>query len=78
MNQTYSHNDLLSLIYGETQDNCVDFKVKQEILVNDALAAEYRELKNAVSILNANELSPKSSTVNAILQKSKRTEKELV
>lgn len=77
MQETFTQNHLLESIYNEL-DGCVDFKLKKELLTNTVLAEEYRELKKAVSLLNQNELSPKSSSVNAILNRSKRKEVELV
>ena len=76
MQETFTHNHLLQSIYNEL-DTCDDFKLKTEITQNPILAEEFRELKKSVSILNSNELSPKTSTVEAILQKSKRTAKEM-
>ena len=75
MNQTFTHNDLLNLIYGEINDCCTEIAIKKELLQNESLAADYRELKKSVSLLNANELSPKPSTIAAILERSK--EKQL-
>lgn len=77
MQETFTHTDLLKSIYKEA-DNCYDYKLKQEILKNSALAEEYRELKSAKSILDANLYSPNETTVLSILAKSKRKETELV
>ncbi len=71
MDQTFTHNDLLNLIYGEINDCCTEIAIKKELLQNEALAVEYRELKKSVSLLHANELSPKSSTISAILERSR-------
>jgi len=76
MKETSTHNHLLQSIYNEL-DTCEDYKLKNEILTNATLAEEFRELKKSVSLLNSAELSPKTSTVEAILRKSKRTEKEM-
>lgn len=77
MQETSTQNQLLESIYNEL-DGCVDYKLKSSLLTDTVLAEEYRELKKAVSLLNQNELSPKSTTINSILQNSKRKEVELV
>ena len=76
MTETFTHNHLLQSIYGELE-SCEDFKLKNEILKNPELAAEYRELRKSVSLLNSNTFSPKESTAKRILQKSKDEETEL-
>jgi len=76
MIQTYTSNDLLTLIYGET-DTCGSFKIKQEILQNPELAKEYRELRSTKSILESHHLSPKKATISRILELSQKGVKEL-
>lgn len=77
MNQTFTQNDLLTLIYDE-KDDCSNIKVKKELVTNPTLAAEYRELKQVVSILDNNLLEPKSNTVQTILKHSKNSVKKEV
>ncbi len=45
---------------------------------NPELAEEYRDLKKAKALLENSLISPKESTVQSILEQSKRKEKELV
>ena len=77
MQETYTHQHLLQSIYGELVC-CDDTKLKEEILKNSSLAEEYRALKKAVSLLENNKLSPKETTVQSILARSKRKETEMV
>lgn len=74
MKQSYTYNDLLPLIYDELNDCCTSYKIKSEILADEQLAKEYRELKSAVSLLNSNDLAPKSQTIESILHRSKQGE----
>lgn len=76
MIQTYTSNDLLTLIYGET-DTCGSFKIKQEILQNPELAKEYRELRSTKSALDSHQMSPNKATISNILKMSQKGIKEL-
>ena len=73
MTENFTKNQLLTAIYDET-DNCTQYKMKQRLLEDKELGAEYRLLKSTVSILENNLLEPKTSTVNNILQYSKQKE----
>lgn len=77
MNQTFTQNDLLTLLYDEN-DSCTNIKVKKELITNAALAAEYRELKQTTSVLDNNLLSPKSNSVQSILNYSRKSIKKEV
>jgi len=77
MQQTYSSNDLLQLIYDEYNDCCTDYHIRKELLSNERLAAEYRELKAAISLLKSHEIAPKSSSIETILSMSKSNENQL-
>jgi predicted transcriptional regulator len=48
--------------------------MKQSLLEDKELGAEYRLLKSTISILENNLLEPKASTVKNILQYSKQKE----
>lgn len=76
MDQTYTQQHLLQFIYGEL-DYCTQVAIKKEILADPALAEEYRKMKSSVSLLNSHEMSPKPSTVNAVLKASKSRQEEL-
>jgi predicted transcriptional regulator len=73
MTENFTKNELLTAIYDET-DNCTQYKMKQSLLEDKELGAEYRLLKSTISILENNLLEPKASTVKNILQYSKQKE----
>lgn len=73
MTENFTQEQLLTAIYDET-DNCTQFKMKQSLLEDKELAAEYRLLKSTISILENNLLEPKASAVKNILAYSKQKE----
>lgn len=73
MTENFTQEQLLTAIYDET-DTCSQYKMKQSLLEDKELAAEYRLLKSTVSILENNLLEPKASSVKNILQYSKQKE----
>jgi hypothetical protein len=73
MTENFTQEQLLTAIYDET-DNCTQFKMKQSLLDDKELAAEYRLLKSTISILENNLLEPKASAVKNILAYSKQKE----
>ena len=73
MTENFTQEQLLTAIYDET-DNCTQFKMKQSLLEDKELAAEYRLLKSTISILEKNLLEPKASAVKNILAYSKQKE----
>lgn len=73
MTENFTQEQLLTAIYDET-DTCSQIKMKQSLLEDKELAAEYRLLKSTISILENNLLEPKASAVKNILAYSKQKE----
>lgn len=77
MQETCTQNQLLLSIYGEL-DCCEDIQLKKELLTNAALAEEYRELRKSASLLDNHLIAPKKTSVQNILERSNRKEREMV
>lgn len=70
MTKTFTRNDLIRYIYNESTDR-EKKKIEQELLCNNKLFEEYKDLAEISMELDRFELSPSDKAVNKILEFSK-------
>jgi hypothetical protein len=70
MTKTFTRNDLIRYIYHETTEREQE-EIKQELLVNNKLFEEYKDLAEVSMELDSFELRPSEKVVNKILNFSK-------
>ena len=70
MTKTFTRNDLIRYIYNETTGR-EKKRIKQELLCNNKLFEEYKDLAEVSMKLDRFELSPSEKTINKILEFSK-------
>jgi hypothetical protein len=70
MTKTFTRNDLIRYIYQETTEREKQ-KIEQELLLDNKLFEEYKNLAEVSMELDRVELSPSEKTINKILNFSK-------
>jgi len=70
MTKTFTRNDLIRYIYQETTEREKE-EIEQELLVNNKLFEEYKDLAEVSMELDSFELRPSEKVVNKILNFSK-------
>ena len=70
MTKTFTRNDLIRYIYQETTEREKQ-KIEQELLLDNKLFEEYKNLAEVSMELDRIELSPSQKTINKILNFSK-------
>jgi hypothetical protein len=70
MTKTFTRNDLIRYIYQETTEREKQ-EIEQELLLNNKLFEEYKNLAEVSMELDRVDLSPSEKTVNRILNFSK-------
>ena len=75
MTNHFTPNDLIRFIYRETTPE-EDFSIKQWILDNPDAANLFQELTDAAHSLDIEDLEPSETSVNIILDFSRKTARE--
>jgi len=70
MTKTFTRNDLIRYIYQETTESEKN-EIEQELLLDNKLFEEYKNLAEVSMELDRIELSPSQKTINKILNFSK-------
>jgi hypothetical protein len=70
MTKTFTRNDLIRYIYQETTESEKQ-EIEQELLLDNKLFEEYKNLAEVSMELDRIELSPSQKTINKILNFSK-------
>jgi hypothetical protein len=70
MTKTFTRNDLIRYIYQETTEREKQ-EIEQELLLDNKLFEEYKNLAEVSMELDRVELSPSEKTINEILNFSK-------
>jgi len=70
MTKTFTRNDLIRYIYQETTES-EKKEIEQELLLDNRLFEEYKNLAEVSMELDRIELSPSQKTINKILNFSK-------
>jgi hypothetical protein len=70
MTKTFTRNDLIRYIYQETTESEKQ-KIEQELLLDNKLFEEYKNLAEVSMELDRVDLSPSEKTINKILNFSK-------
>jgi hypothetical protein len=70
MTKTFTRNDLIRYIYQETTER-EKKEIEQELLLDNKLFEEYKNLAEVSMELDRVELSPSEKTINKILNFSK-------
>ena len=70
MTKTFTRNDLIRYIYQETTESEKQ-EIEQELLLDNKLFEEYKNLAEVNMELDRIELSPSEKTINKILNFSK-------
>jgi len=70
MTKTFTRNDLIRYIYQETTESEKQ-EIEQELLLDNKLFEEYKNLAEVSMELDRVELSPSEKTINKILNFSK-------
>ena len=70
MTKTFTRNDLIRYIYQETTES-EKKEIEQELLLDNRLFEEYKNLAEVSMELDRIELSPSQKTINKILNYSK-------
>jgi len=70
MTKTFTRNDLIRYIYQETTEREKQ-KIEQELLLDNKLFEEYKNLAEVSMELDRIDLSPSQKTINKILNFSK-------
>ena len=70
MTKTFTRNDLIRYIYNETTEN-EKKEIEQELLLNNKLFEEYKDLAEVSMELDRFEMSPSENVINKILNFSK-------
>jgi hypothetical protein len=70
MTKTFTRNDLIRYIYQETTEREKQ-EIEQELLLDNKLFEEYKNLAEVSMELDRVELSPSEKTINKILNFSK-------
>lgn len=70
MTKTFTEDDLVRFIYGETTPTESE-AIANAIMVDDVMQDTYRKLKETVSFMNKGMMAPGEKVVNNILNYSK-------
>lgn len=70
MTKTFTQNDLIRYIYNETTEN-EKKEIEQELLLNNKLFEEYKDLAEVSMELDRFEMSPSENVIIKILNFSK-------
>ena len=70
MTKTFTRNDLIRYIYNETTEN-EKKEIEQELLLNNKLFEEYKDLAEVSMELDRFEMSPSENVIIKILNFSK-------
>lgn len=70
MTKTFTRNDLIRYIYNDTTEN-EKKDIEQELLLNNKLFEEYKDLAEVSMELDRFEMSPSEKVINKILNFSK-------